>query len=171
MAEGSQAGETGTSLPATWQGINRNTGKPIAGGNDAGDTSGANTHSSAAGGFNDDAGGDGSNNSKMTKAGGQPGSGGRRRGRSSLSESGKALSHINFPDEIGTPKQPNYMTFRCWKITSAVGGTMGDMNFDPAKSAGVSQVAQTKPEARAVCYARARRTAAGAGDRGSTRWR
>jgi hypothetical protein len=54
-------------------------------------------------------------------------------------------SIVNFPEEIGTEKQPNYMTFRCWKITSAVGGTMGDTNYATTKSAGVDQVSLPIP--------------------------
>jgi hypothetical protein len=127
--------------PASWGGINRNTGKPFnnnKGGGGSGFT------------FNDDAGGDGSNKNTMSKAGGQPGSGGPA---TTFNDDVGGGSIVNFPDEIGSPKQPNYMTFRTWKITSAVGGTMGDINFSQTTSAGVQQVALPIPTGVGTNYA------------------
>ena len=129
--------------PASWGGINRNTGKPF-------------NNSGAGGGggftFNDDAGGDGSNKNTMSKAGGQPGSGSAP-GSATFNDDVGGGSIVNFPDEIGSPKQPNYMTFRTWKITSAVGGTMGDINFSQTTSAGVQQVALPIPTGVGTAYA------------------
>ena len=141
-AEGSQAGLRGTTNPATWRGVNRNTGKPFKGASQGGSFN-----------FADDAGGSGKG--KMTKAGGQTGAGeayddpfdtGKKQ------SAGSVGSIINFPEEIGTPKQPNYMTFRTWKITSAVGGTMGDMDFMQTQSAGVQQIALPIPTGVGTAY-------------------
>ena len=101
---------------------------------------------------------------QMTKAGGQPASAIRRPQSGTPAAAGGTGGGfemgdmggggvVHFPQEIGTPKQPNYMTFRCHKITSAVGGTMSDMNFAQTTSAGVQQVALPIPTGVNTTYA------------------
>ena len=100
------------------------------------------------------------NRGGMTKAGGQKGAGEHSLMMIPLilvrnSQQVQSASFINFPEEIGTPKQPNYMTFRTWKITSAVGGTMGDMNFMQTQSAGIQQIALPIPTGIGTAYGQA----------------
>ena len=65
-----------------------------------------------------------------------------------------AFSGITFPAGLGDdPAQPVFMTYLPKKITSAVGGTMGDMSFSSVNVTGISQVALPIPTGLNVTYA------------------
>ncbi len=68
MSEGSQAGETGTSLPATWQGVNRNTGRSMS-------SAEAKMTARSTGSARQPHNGPQRKRSSLTKAGGQAGAG------------------------------------------------------------------------------------------------